>query len=283
MTAGELPYAKNVKDLISNYPIRRKMRNLLRDTAVFFLSLSKRIDRTSDWIRFPYYHHVFDDERNGFARHLDYLRNYGDFISVEDAVKMLKTNIPIHGRYFCLTVDDGFKCCHANIMPILREKNVSAGFFVPTMFPGTSRESGRKVYERFFENTSAYPLSVEFMNWNEIRDLAESGMTIGSHTQSHQRISEMKEDSVVLELQESKRIIENEVGGRCVHFSCPFGIPGRDFSENLEPVWAEKAGYRSFLTTRRGPNRAGDSPFFIRRENLLAYEGTHHLRYFFST
>ena len=150
------------------------------------------------------------------------------------------------------------------------------------MFVGKSRETGSDVYEQFFANTGAYPLPVQFMDWDEIRSLSESGMTIGSHTESHQRISEMNEDSVVMELEESKRIIESEVGELCEHFSCPFGIPGRDFSENMEPVWAERAGYRSVLTTRRGANRTGDSPFFIKRENLLAYEGTHHLRYFCS-
>ena len=115
-------YAKDVGELISSYPVRRRVRNLLRDTTVFFLSLSKRIDRTNNWLRFPYYHHVFDDERKGFVRHLDYLKNYGDFISLENAASLLESKTLIHGRYFCLTVDDGFKNCHTNIMPILVEK-----------------------------------------------------------------------------------------------------------------------------------------------------------------
>jgi hypothetical protein len=52
-----------------------RLRDAARTTAIAALSTSRDPKRTSGWIRFPYYHHVFDDERQGFARHLRSFKN----------------------------------------------------------------------------------------------------------------------------------------------------------------------------------------------------------------
>ena len=100
--------------------------------------------RNANWLRFPYYHHVFDDERANFDAHLRYMRKYAEIISLDDAMGMLSAADPIDGRYFCLTFDDGFKNCLTNALPILLEHQAKAAFFVPTSFIGTSVEHDRE-------------------------------------------------------------------------------------------------------------------------------------------
>ena len=74
------------------------------------------------------------------------------------------------------------------------------------------------------------------------------------------------------ELRESKSRIEAELQRPCKHFACPWGRPGVDFDPEVHPALARRVGYASFLTTRRGANAAGTSPFAIRRDHFTAAE-----------
>jgi len=71
-------HAKNYSDFIADQTTRSQLRDKVRNGAVFMLSLGHAINRTSGWVCFPYYHHVFNDERVCFVRQLGYLRHFGD-------------------------------------------------------------------------------------------------------------------------------------------------------------------------------------------------------------
>src|SRR5438309_164771 len=71
-----------------------------------------------EWIQVAFYHWVLDDQREVFRRQLESLRKYGDFISLDDAVELLRSGNRIGGRYFAITFDDGFKNCLANAVPV---------------------------------------------------------------------------------------------------------------------------------------------------------------------
>ena len=62
----------NFSDFMAAYSWQQRLRSKARDSAVVSLSLLKRIPRKKNWIRFPYYHHVFNDERVSFANRLSY-------------------------------------------------------------------------------------------------------------------------------------------------------------------------------------------------------------------
>ena len=107
-------------------------------------------------------------------------------------------------------------------------------------------------------------------------------MEIGSHTVHHARLSRLDADWVRTELSESKAVIEGQLGQSCNYFCSPFGIPWLDFKPERDPELASAAGYRCLLTTWRGPARAGDDAFRMRRDHMLANWGVHQLRYFLS-
>ncbi len=256
-----------------------RLRGIARDAVIQALSIGRNIARTSGWVRFPYYHHVFDDERHGFARQLDYLRKFGEFISLDDVVGLLESGDVIDGRYFCITFDDGFKSCLTNALPILLDQGASAAFFVPTGYIGCDLEMDREKLLGFFDHA---PVLMEFLNWEECREMSAAGMTIGSHTVNHARLAEFSEADACRELETSKAIIAENLGQACHHFCTPFGIPGRDYNVERDPGLAMAAGYKSMLTTERGATRRGDSPHRIRRDHTLANWGNHQLRYFLS-
>jgi len=267
------------KDFVSHYPPARQLRDRVRNGAVFALSLGASLERGHDWIAFPYYHHVFDDERQGFARQLDYMRRFGDFISLDDVVGLLESGDPVDGRYFCITFDDGFKNGFTNAAPILVDHGAPGAFFLATRYIGAEPERDRDLLLAFFDHGRTL---VEFLSWEDCRRMADAGMTIGSHTVSHARLAQLKEDDVMDEMIRSKETIEKELGRTCVHFCAPFGIPETDFLPGRDPDLARRAGYRSFLMTERGAMGQGDSPMMIRRDHMLANWGNHQVRYFLS-
>jgi peptidoglycan/xylan/chitin deacetylase (PgdA/CDA1 family) len=259
-------------------PVQR-LRGLARDAAIFALSQVRAIPHGTNWLRFPYYHHVFDDERAGFVRQLRLLRNHGDFVSLDDAVEILGSDSPPKGRYFCVTFDDGFKNCIDNAVPILLDHGATAAFFLPTRFIGTSFEKDGETIASFFDGSD---LAVEFLSWDDCRAMARAGMTIGSHTVSHVRLIELTEARVEDELRASKDTIERQLAVPCRHFCCPWGRFGIDYRPDREPTIARRLGYQSFLSTRRGSFQRRSLPMQIDRDHIVAAWSVHQLRYFFS-
>ena len=215
-----------------------------------------------DGIRFLYYHHVFDDEIRGFERQLDRLRRQGEFLSLDDAVELLRSSRPIRGRYYCITFDDGFRNHWSNAVPVLAAREVPAAFFVPVNFVDGSPDTATRI------GRGTYP-PVEMLSWEDCCRMIEAGMTIGSHGLDHLDLGRLSDPQAEHEIGESKRIMEQALGAPCRHFSAPYGRP-ENYRRGRDPAIAEHVGYASFHTTLRGAMRKGDSPFEIRRLHAVA-------------
>ena len=276
---------RTYRDFIAGQTVIERIRGFARDAAVLALSIGRSPDAAGEdgggggWIRFPFYHHVFDDERKGFARQLDYMASLGDFIELDDAVALMESGGAIKGRYFCITFDDGFKNWITNAVPILLEKKAPCAFFVVTGYIGTSPEHNRDKLLGFYDSGD---LLMEFLDWDDCRAMNDAGMMIGSHTMNHVHLAALDDDAATVELKGSKETIEQELGRACDHFCCPFGREGVDYDAARHPGIARKLGYRTFLTTRRDPVVEGASAMDIPRDHLLAGWGDYQLRYFFS-
>ena len=282
MTNGRsLSPVRTYRDFIAGQSVAEKAREFARDTAIRLLSIGRSADAVSGgWIRFPFYHHVFDDERDGFARQLDYMGSQGDFIGLDDAVAMLSSGDAIDGHYFCVTFDDGFKNWITNAVPILLEKKAPAAFFVVTGYIGTSLDLDREKLLGFHDGGD---LLMEFLDWDDCRAMNDAGMTIGSHTINHVHLASLDDDAARAEITGSKQTIEKELGRACDHFCCPFGREGIDYDASSHPDLVRRVGYRSFLTGQRGAMVQGGSSMLIRRDHLLCEWGNHQLKYFFSS
>lgn len=270
---------KTYRDFIAGQSLLDRARGVARKAAILVLSAGRSPDDNEGWIRFPFYHHIFDDERPGFARQLDFMASHGDFIGLDDAVNMLESGASISGRYFCVSFDDGFKNWITNAVPILLDHGVPAAFFVAAGYIGTSVERDREKLLGFYDSRD---LLMEFLSWDDCRELADAGMTIGSHTMNHVHLIDLDDDGVEAELADSKQLIEAELGRACVHFCCPFGRANIDYRPDHHPAIALRIGYRTFLATTRGAVRQGASLMGIPRDHLLAGWENYQLRYFFS-
>jgi peptidoglycan/xylan/chitin deacetylase (PgdA/CDA1 family) len=105
-----------------------------------------------------------------------------------------------------------------------------------------------------------------FMNWDQVRNLADSGacFTIGSHAHSHEKLAKLDNESQRRELTLSKQILESRLGREAPALAYPFGWAGT-YTQATERVAAE-AGYRLAFASREGVNRPGGlNPFEVRR------------------
>lgn len=105
-----------------------------------------------------------------------------------------------------------------------------------------------------------------FLDWNEARQLAQGGMTIGSHTVEHPILASLDDGQRNDEVVESKREIERQLGIRCMLFSYPNGT-AHDFDDR-DKANLRKAGYVAAVTQIVGVNDRHTDRFALRRLNI---------------
>ncbi len=81
------------------------------------------------------------------------------------------------------------------------------------------------------------------MSWAQMRDLADSGWEIGSHTCSHPHLTQLDADTLDRELIVSRRECERNLGRPCMTIAYPYG----DYDERVTAA-AGRAGYQAACT-----------------------------------
>jgi len=141
----------------------------------------------------------------------------------------------------CLTFDDGWRGNYLYGYPILQEYGLKATFYIATDLIGK-------------------PF---YMTWEDIKEMAASGMSIQSHTVTHQPLAHMGVERVLFELSESKRVIEERLGQEVRHLSLPHG------SKNGK-TWpiAKEIGYQSICTSDVGFQTLENNGPWLKRINI---------------
>ena len=86
----------------------------------------------------------------------------------------------------------------------------------------------------------------DLMTWDQAREMANAGMTIGSHTVSHQILASATSEQVAEELVSSRLKIEKETGQPCWCFAYPNG-ENTDFRLS-DKIALQSAGYTCAFT-----------------------------------
>lgn len=86
-----------------------------------------------------------------------------------------------------------------------------------------------------------------YLNWEMIKEMSRNGMLIGSHSLSHQDLTNLDFSQAIKEIEYSKHIIEEKTGIKVADFSFPYG------RENTKLIKiAFNAGYKNVYTSRHG-------------------------------
>jgi len=106
----------------------------------------------------------------------------------------------------------------------------------------------------------------QFMTWDEVRQLCEEGFAVGSHTISHPILTRLGTESLVRELEESKKKIEEETGRDCSPLAYPNGRE-EDFSGEVIKA-ARAVGYRIAFAVTERINAPPLDRFAVRRYSI---------------
>jgi peptidoglycan/xylan/chitin deacetylase (PgdA/CDA1 family) len=150
-----------------------------------------------------------------------------------------------------ITFDDGYLDFYVHAFPILSRYGYGATMFLPTAFIG---ETPRK-----FKDAPC-------LTWSQVRELHRAGVTFGSHTVNHPRLTQVAPAQRNYEVRQSKLTIEERLGCEIDSFAYPYAFPAADhkFTESLQRM-LEDAGYKNGVSTVTGRADAEADIYFMKR------------------
>lgn len=208
----------------------------------------ENVSLTSDNIGIPvlYYHSVDENASNEVTitpeklqEQLDYINdnNYVT-ITMTELYNHIENNKPIPEKSILITFDDGYMNNYTEAFPMLKELNMTATIFCV----GNSLDG-------------SYYLSEE-----AIKEMSDYGIDIESHTVNHVHLDTMSYDEQLLELKNSKNILEKITGKEVLSLAYPFG----DYNDNTIKA-AKDAGYKMGFTTKLGLSDRTDDIYKLDR------------------
>ncbi|HVB19746.1 MAG TPA: polysaccharide deacetylase family protein [Candidatus Paceibacterota bacterium] len=169
-----------------------------------------------------------------FNAQMQHLRDAGyHVVSFDDLENHFQSGAPLPVKPVIISFDDGWGDQFRYAFPILQKYHYTATFFVFVNSIGTRG----------------------FLSWNDLRTLRNAGMSIESHSLSHPYLTKITDPAVLWrEIDESKRILEKNLGTTINEFAYPFG----QYNATTTAL-VKKAGYRSargdFYTGEQFSNR----------------------------
>lgn len=188
-------------------------------------------------ITFLTYHSVKKEQRVKFKKHMEDILKYSHPVYAN-----IDGPLPDNQHLIAVTFDDGYQSIIDNALPIMHDRKIPATVFITTGYlgqkPGWIRDPDH-------ENASELVLTR-----NQLKQLAEESVLLGSHTVTHPLLANTHEDQVNIELLKSKESLEDMLNLKIDLFSFPF-----DSYTNKLIELSKKVGYkRAFIDIPIFPN-----------------------------
>jgi len=152
-------------------------------------------------------------------------------------------------RRVVVTFDDGFRSVLDLAFPVLNGLGLPATLFVVTDHVGMEKPRGWPGVEQWLDGP--HRLELDFLNWSELRQIADAGWEIGSHTRTHARLTELDDHALAEELSGSRARCEEMLDRPCRSLAYPYGI-----HDDRVIQAASAAGYDAAVTLPRSFARA---------------------------
>ncbi|MCU0526421.1 MAG: polysaccharide deacetylase family protein [Elainella sp. Prado103] len=190
----------------------------------------------------------FDVTPTELAADFEQIRQQGlTPIHLDQLVLHLSTGIPLPPQPILLSFDDGYQGHYDYVYPLLKQYGYPAAFGIYTQKVG--KTMGRSS-----------------LNWQMLRTMAADPLvTIAAHSLTHPPdLSQLADQPLRQEIQESKRILETELGIAIDYFIYPAG----KYDERVQQQ-VQQAGYRAAFTMDDQTQRfAGESKDLLSIERI---------------
>ncbi len=115
------------------------------------------------------------------------------------------------------------------------------------------------------------------LNWEEVLALKRMGVEIGSHTHTHQILTNLDDCELRKQLSYSKNLIEKRTKIKCQYFAYPNGDKN-DFDERSISV-LKNLGYKCAVSLIFGSNLPGSDPFKLKRIPITLKDDINDIRF----
>jgi glycosyltransferase involved in cell wall biosynthesis/peptidoglycan/xylan/chitin deacetylase (PgdA/CDA1 family) len=223
-------------------------------------------------LRVLLYHDVAPRDQATFATQMRWLARDWTFVTPGRFAAMVSGEEPVRGFNLLLTFDDGFASTRAVAEQVLNPMGIGALFFVLSdlVALGDLPEARRFVARQLFPGsvTDELPDHGRMMDWADVEALLEQGHTVGAHTRTHRRVSQIATQAELEhEIIGCADVLERRLGVPMEHFAYPFGDLA-SFSQTALVVARRR--FRFVYSGVRGDNAVGVSPHVLRRDAASA-------------
>lgn len=194
-----------------------------------------------------------------FRAHMQYLYDEGyHTISLYQLNEALLHGTPLPTKPVILTFDDGYSEHYTTVFPTLEEFEFNGTFFVITGYADVNNP--------------------EYLNWSQIREMSDAGMSMEPHTKSHLGLVGRDNDFLTYEVLGSFESMAAHTG----QMPRMFAYPGGDYDdaalEMLESLYCWRA-----VTTQRGALHTTDNYLEVPRVRVSGDTGVVGLAYLLQT
>ena len=226
--------------------------------------------KPSGRLRVLLYHDIAPHEEERFAAHLRWLAQTWRFVNPQKFAAMVSGEEPVKDDHLLLTFDDGFASNRLIAERVLNPMGIRALFFIVSSFVGISGKDNQRAFiaRNIYPDMdpAAIPEHCGSMDWNDLNYLLETGHTIGAHTATHARLSQIVlADELEAEIVGSADVLEQKLGVEVQHFAYTFGNLA-SFSPLALAVSRKR--FRFIHTGLRGNNAHGVLPWALRRDAM---------------
>ena len=161
-----------------------------------------------------------------FKKHLDELiKNNYNVVSIETIIDALENNKNLPEKTVAITIDDAFFSIYKKAWPILKEKKLPFTIFVSTG-PVNSN-------------------SKNYMNWEQLKEMNNRGVTIGHHTKNHFHLVGKKKETIISEIEEASDDFLKNLGYVPDIFAYPYGEYSSEIKEITKNYFKAAFGQQS--------------------------------------
>lgn len=201
-----------------------------RMTVLFYHSISD----SSDFFAVP---------PDQFERQMQYVRKHFDVVPLARAFAHAAGE-RVKRDSIAITVDDGYRDFVTEALPVLKRHNIPSTVFIIGDIP-IPGELGN---------------DHSLLSKSDAQALADPLIEVGSHTQTHKKLTKISAEEALREMQESRIAIGNTFGVPVRYLSYPKGSYNKSVMRD-----AAIAGYAGAVTVVERGVKKGDSPYALPR------------------
>lgn len=185
--------------------------------------------------------------------------------------KDLKENLSLPNKPIIITFDDAYLSFYENALNSLIDRGMKAIIYVPVNYIGKTNNWDVQLFNKKYLH----------MDEQQITEISNNGMEIGSHTLSHKFLNYLDDINLKLELEKSKVVLEEILKKNVLSVSYPFGRPNRkvlqaareyyEFGVQLLHFKQYPSGFENLSLKRINIYRTDSREFFLKKIEFDKY------------